>query len=358
MGAQSPFADSKPIQIHDIRLEPPQQGEVLVRIEAAGICHSDLSVVNGNRPRPLPMLLGHEAAGIVEELGEGVDDLAVGQRVVMTFLPRCGRCAGCRSDGKTPCEEGSASNAEGTLLGGGRRLSRNGQPVHHHVGVSAFATHAVVSRRSIVPVGTDVPPQVAALLGCALLTGGGAVLNVAKPESSSRVAIVGLGGVGMAALITALATGVEHVVGIDTLPGKLDSALRLGATEAMTSAAALERHEKFDAVIEAAGHPRALEAAIALTKPGGVTVTVGLPAPGQSASIDPLALTAEARTIVGSYLGSALPEHDIPIYEELWRSGQLAVEGLVSDTIELDDINLAMDTLTSGQALRQIIIFP
>lgn len=358
VGTEGPFADSTPIRVQEMDLEGPQQGEVLVRIEAAGICHSDLSVVNGNRPRPVPMLLGHEAAGIVEELGEGVDDLAVGQRVVMTFLPRCGRCPGCRSNGTTPCEEGSASNADGTLLGGGRRLSRNGQPIHHHVGVSAFATHAVVSRRSIVPVGMDVPPHVAALLGCALLTGGGAVLNVAKPASSSRVAIVGLGGVGMAALITALATGVEHVVGIDTLPAKLDSALRLGATEAMTSAAALERGEKFDAVIEAAGHARALEAAVALTRPGGVTVTVGLPAPGQSASIDPLALTAEARTIVGSYLGSALPEHDIPIYEELWRSGHLAVEGLVSDTIGLDDINLAMDTLTSGQALRQIIAFP
>jgi alcohol dehydrogenase len=229
--------------------------------------------------------------------------------------------------------------------------------VHHHLGVSAFATHAVVSRRSVVPVGSDVPAHIAALLGCALLTGGGAILNVAKPGPSARVAIVGLGGVGMAALITAKATGVEHVVGIDTLPAKLEAALSLGATDAMTSTVALERGEKFDAVIEAAGHPRALEAAIALTKPGGITVTVGLPAPGQPASIDPLALTAEARSIVGSYLGSAVPEHDIPIYEQMWRSGQLAVEGLVSDTIPLEQINRAMDTLGGGHALRQIITF-
>ena len=357
IGADRPYQDSLPIRVEELELEAPGQGEILVRIEAAGVCHSDLSVVNGNRPRPVPMLLGHEAAGIVEELGEGVTDLSLGQRVVMTFLPRCGECAGCRSNGKTPCAQGSASNAEGTLLGGGRRLSKDGEPVQHHLGVSAFATHAVVSRRSVVPVGADVPAHIAALLGCALLTGGGAILNVAKPGPSTRVAIVGLGGVGMAALITAKATGVEHVVGIDTLPAKLEAAMGLGATDAMTSEVALERGEKFDAVIEAAGHPRALEAAIALTAPGGITVTVGLPAPGQPASIDPLALTAEARSIVGSYLGSAVPAHDIPIYEEMWRSGQLAVEGLVSDTIPLEEINRAMDTLDGGHALRQIITF-
>ncbi|WP_427136285.1 alcohol dehydrogenase catalytic domain-containing protein [Pseudarthrobacter sp. S9] len=357
IGADRPYQDTLPIRVAELELEGPGQGEILVRIEAAGVCHSDLSVVNGNRPRPVPMLLGHEAAGIVEELGEGVTDISLGQRVVMTFLPRCGECAGCHSNGKTPCAQGSASNAEGTLLGGSRRLSRDGEPVHHHLGVSAFATYAVVSRRSVVPVGSDVPAHVAALLGCALLTGGGAILNVAKPGPSARVAIVGLGGVGMAALITAKAAGVEYVVGIDTLPAKLEAAMSLGASDAMTSAAALECGEKFDAVIEAAGHPRALEAAIALTKSGGITVTVGLPAPGQPVSIDPLALTAEARTIVGSYLGSAVPEHDIPIYEELWRSGQLAVDGLVSDTIPLEEINRAMDTLDGGHALRQIITF-
>ncbi|MFJ4210897.1 alcohol dehydrogenase catalytic domain-containing protein [Paenarthrobacter sp. NPDC089675] len=357
LGAERPYAATNPIRVEDLELQGPENDEILVRIEAAGICHSDLSVVNGNRPRPVPMLLGHEAAGIVEELGDAVTDLSVGQRVVMTFLPRCGECQGCHSNGKTPCERGSAANAEGVLLNGGRRISRAGQPIQHHLGVSAFATHAVVSRHSVVPVGSDVPAHVAALLGCALLTGGGAILNVAKPAPSSRVAVVGLGGVGMAALITALATGVEHVVGVDTLPSKLEAALNLGAKQAMTSAEALENGEKFDAVIEAAGHPRALETAIALTRPGGVTVTVGLPAPGQSVSIDPLTLTAEARSIVGSYLGSAVPEHDIPIYEELWRSGKLAVESLVSDTVALEDINRAMDTLDGGHALRQIITF-
>jgi alcohol dehydrogenase len=357
IGADRPYVRTEPIRVLELDLEGPGHGEILVRIEAAGVCHSDLSVVNGNRPRPVPMLLGHEAAGVVEELGEGVEDISLGQRVVMTFLPRCENCPGCRSNGKTPCEKGTASNTKGVLLGGGRRLSDRGRPVNHHLGVSAFASHAVISRQSVVPVGADVPAQVAALLGCALLTGGGAVINVAKPTPSTRLAVVGLGGVGMAALITASAIGVKHVVGIDTVPAKLESALRLGAADAMTSKTAFERGEKFDAVIEAAGHPRALEDAIALTKPGGITVTVGLPAPGQSITIDPLTLTAEGRSIVGSYLGSAVPAHDIPIYEDLWRSGQLPVEALVSDTIPLEEINRAMDTLDGGNALRQIITF-
>ena len=178
--------ESRPITIADLELAPPGADELQVRIEAAGVCHSDLSVVDGNRVRPTPMLLGHEAAGIVERVGDGVTDVAVGQRVVMTFLPRCGHCAACATDGLTPCEPGSAANNAGTLLGGGMRLSRGDGTVYHHLGVSGFATHAVVHRASVVPVPDDVPPPVAALLGCAVLTGGGAVLNVGKPQPGRR----------------------------------------------------------------------------------------------------------------------------------------------------------------------------
>ena len=176
-----------------------------MRIEAAGLCHSDLSVVDGNRRRPVPMLLGHEAAGIVELKGSEVRDVMVGQRVVMTFLPRCEDCAACLSGGGRP-GSGSATNESGTLLERDIRLSRHGEPVFHHLGVSGFATHAVVDHRSVVPIGEDVPPVVASLLGCAVLTGGGAVLNAGRPRPGQRVAVVGLGGVGMAALITALAS--------------------------------------------------------------------------------------------------------------------------------------------------------
>ncbi|MGB3892822.1 MAG: alcohol dehydrogenase catalytic domain-containing protein, partial [Mycolicibacter sinensis] len=169
IGAPRPYARSRPITVSELELAPPGPGELLVRVEAAGVCHSDLSVVDGNRVRPVPMLLGHEAAGIVEATGDGVH-IAPGQRVVLTFLPRCGHCPACATEGLTPCEPGSAANGAGTLLDGGIRLHRAGQPVFHHLGVSGFATHAVVSATSAVPVPEDVPPSVAALLGCAVLT--------------------------------------------------------------------------------------------------------------------------------------------------------------------------------------------
>lgn len=356
-GAERPYAGSRPLRVAELELDPPGPGEVLVRIEAAGVCHSDLSVVNGSRIRPLPMLLGHEAAGRIEELGADVPDLRPGQRVVMAFLPRCGECAACRTNGKMPCTPGSAANNEGTLLGGGIRLSRSGEPVLHHLGVSAFATHAVVNYRSVVAVDDDVPPAVAALLGCAVLTGAGAVLNAARPGPEEDVAVVGLGGVGMASLLAARAAGARSVIGIDALPEKLKRALELGADAVYTPEQAADAGIRAALAVEAAGHPRAFETAVALTAPGGTTVTVGLPAPDQRAEITPLTLTAEARTIIGSYLGSAVPSRDIPVYADLWRQGKLPVEELVSAEVALEDINEAMDTLADGKAIRQVIHF-
>ena len=228
LGASRPFADSRPICVSALALEEPRGDELLVRIEAAGLCHSDLSVVDGNRPRPTPMLLGHEAAGIVTALGPKVTDLTIGKRVVMTFLPRCGSCRGCATGGLAPCEPGSVANGAGTLLGGAVRLHRDGAPIHHHLGVSGFASHAVVSRASVVPVDDDVPPDVAAVLGCAVLTGGGAVINHGGLEPGDSVAVVGLGGVGMAALITGLAHEDVTVYAVDTLSEKCERALELG----------------------------------------------------------------------------------------------------------------------------------
>ena len=356
VGRARPFARSRPLTISELELDPLGPGEVLVRIEAAGVCHSDLSVVDGNRVRPVPMLLGHEAAGSVEALGAGVEDVQPGQRVVMTFLPRCGRCAGCRTGGKLPCLPGSEANAAGELLGGGARLRRDGRPVKHHLGISAFATHAVVDRRSIVPVDADVPPAVAALLGCAVLTGGGAVLNAGRPRQGDDVVVVGLGGVGMAAVMTAASLGTGRVLGVDTVPAKLTAARAAGASRALTPQQALEEGLRAPVVVEAAGNARAFETAVQLTAPGGTTVTVGLPAPDARAQIAPLGLTAEARTIVGSYLGSAVPARDVPTYVGLWRQGRLPVEQLVSASIALEDVNEAMDTLADGLAVRQLVV--
>lgn len=357
IGSPRPYARSRPITVADVDLAPPQSDEVLVRIEAAGVCHSDLSVVDGNRVRPVPMLLGHEAAGIVEQLGDGVADIAVGQRVVMVFLPRCGQCAACATEGVTPCEPGSAANAAGTLLGGGMRLTRGGQPLYHHLGVSGFATHAVVHRASVVAIPDDVPAPVAALLGCAVLTGGGAVLNVGKPRPGQTIVVVGLGGVGMAAVLTALAHDDVRVVAVDQLPEKLSAARALGAHETYTPQAAIDGAVRAGAVLEAAGRPAALRTAIELTAPGGRTITVGLPPPDARISLSPLGLVVEGRSLIGSYLGSAVPARDIPRFVELWRSGRLPVESLVSSMITLDDINDAMDRLAEGTAVRQLITF-
>lgn len=362
IGRERPYADSRPLSISELELDGPGPDEVLVKIGAAGLCHSDLSVVDGNRVRPVPMLLGHEAAGVVVETGRGVTDLEPGQQVVTVFLPRCGECANCATNGKLPCTPGTASNNDGVLLGGGVRLSREGEKVAHHMGVSAFATHAVVNRRSIVPVDNDIPPAAAAVLGCAVLTGGGAVLNAGKPAKGQDVMIVGLGGVGMAALLTAVSLAAESdglggIIGVDANPGKLQRARELGATSVYSPEELAELGIKAPVVIEAAGHPKAFETAVAATAVGGTTVTVGLPSPEARSSIAPLGITAEARTIIGSYLGSAVPEHDIPVYAKMWREGRLPVEELASATIRLEDINQALDDLADGKAVRQIILF-
>jgi alcohol dehydrogenase len=357
IGRPRPYADSTPLSVGELDLAGPGDSELLVRIEAAGLCHSDLSVVDGSRVRPVPMLLGHEAAGIVEQAGSAVADMPVGQRVVMTFLPRCGRCPACATNGLTPCEPGTAANGAGTLMAGERRLLRDGRPVNHHLGVSGFATHAVVDRRSVVPVPVDVPPAVASLLGCAVLTGGGAVINAGRPQPGQTVVVVGLGGVGMAAVITALAHRDVEVVGVDQLADKLDLARSMGVHAAHTPDEARERGVKAAVVVEAVGHPLALQTAIDLTAPGGRTVTVGLPRPDARISLSPLGFVAEGRSLIGSYLGSAVPSHDIPHFVGLWRAGRLPVESLVSSTIALDEINTGMDQLADGHAVRQLISF-
>lgn len=357
MGRERPFASSTPISISELDLSEPGPTEVLVRMEAAGVCHSDLSVVDGNRPRPLPMLLGHEAAGIVEQVGDQVDGIRLGDRVVMSFLPRCGQCKECATDGRLPCSVGSRTNNEGVLLSGSTHLTRDGEHVNHHLGVSGFATHAVVDAASAVVVPKEVPPQIAAVLGCAVLTGGGAVLNAAKPGPDDSVMIVGLGGVGMAALIAAVSQEAKEVIAVDMLPAKLELATRLGAHRTFTPVEVAEQGITADRVIEAAGHPKAFETAVGAIGFGGTMVTVGLPAPTATATIAPLPLTAKAQSIVGCYLGSAVPSRDVPEYARLYLEGKLPVEALISRTIRLEELNEAMDQLADGEAVRQVILF-
>lgn len=355
-GRSGPYAHTVPLTVAELELAPPQAGELLVRMEAAGVCHSDLSVVNGDRIRQVPMLLGHEACGIVEAVGAGVE-LSPGQRVVMVFQPRCGTCEACKAGGRRLCERGNAANAGGTLLGGGTRLSRDNEPVSHHSGVSGFATHAVVHRSSVIPIPDDVPAHVGALLGCAVLTGGGAIKNAAQLRPGERVVVFGAGGVGMAAALVAAALGAARVTVVDPVVSKHERARAIIADEAMTPAEAAERGLQADVVVEATGNARAFAQGVETVASGGRLVAVGLGNPADTARVNPLAVVAQSKTIIGSYLGSGDPAQDVPEYVELWRQGRLPIEKLVSATITLDQVNRAMDDLASGAALRQIIAF-
>ena len=364
VGRAGPYATTRPLTVDEVDLAPPQRGEVLVRIAAAGLCHSDLSVINGDRPRPVPMVLGHEGAGVVEAVGEGVDDLASGDHVVFVFVPSCGHCAPCQAGRPALCEPGAAANGKGEQLGGGSRLSRGGARVHHMIGVSSFASHAVMSRRSLVTIDRDVPLTIAALMGCAVLTGTGAVFNMGAVAPGGRTAVVGLGGVGLAAVLGAVAVGAETIVAIDTLDAKLDLARDLGATHTFNAAdpdlTAKVRETTsggVDAALEFAGSARALEGAFAMTRRGGTTISAGLTNPKAVLSISPLTLVAEERTLRGSYLGSGVPARDIPRFLGLHRRGKLPVEKLMTHRIALDDINEGFDRLHAGEAIRQVIEF-
>ena len=364
-GATSPYTESKPLVIEQLQLDSPGPGEVLVRIKAAGLCHSDLSVINGTRPRPLPMALGHEAAGIVEEIGPNTGDgLAVGDHVVFVFVPSCGHCEPCTKGRPALCEPGAASNTAGTLLSGSRRLRRSdGTSVQHHLGVSGFADYAVVSRRSLVKIDPDLPLDEAALFGCAVLTGVGAVVNTARMPLGASAAVIGLGGVGLASLLGAVASGAREIVAVDRDEAKLAFALELGATSAVNSTdpdAAQQIKAATGGGVEFAfdltGVPAALDLAFKITSRGGTTVTAGLPPPTATLPLSPLTLVAEERTLKGSYIGTSVPSRDIPHYIALYQRGLLPVNRLLSSTLKLDDINEGFDLLHSGKAIRQVVL--
>jgi len=364
IGLPHPYSQSKPLMIEEVELAPPGRDEVLVRIRAAGLCHSDLSVINGDRPRPMPMALGHEAAGIVERVGEGVTDLQRGDHVVLVFVPSCGHCGPCAEGRPALCEPGAAANGAGTLLSGARRLSRGGNPINHHLGCSVFAEYATVSRRSAVKIDPELPLAEAALFGCAVLTGVGAVVNTAQVRAGASVAVIGLGGVGLASLLGAVASGARQVIAVDLSAAKLDLAKSLGATHVFNAGEA-DCQEKIreltsggvEYAFELAGSVRALELAYRITRRGGTTVTAGLPPPTATFALPPVNLVAEERTLKGSYIGTCVPSRDIPRYIDLYRQGRLPVNRLMSGTLGLDEINRGFDLLHEGKAVRQVIVF-
>ena len=379
MGLPRPYADSRPLQIRRVRLDTPGPGEVRVRVLAAGLCHSDLSVINGDRPRPLPMVLGHESAGEVLECGPGVTDLAPGDRVAMVFMPSCGGCLPCQEGRPALCEPGAANNGAGTLLGGVRRLRleddqasisdgttsiRDGRWLNHHVGVSCFAEQCVVSRRSCVKIDADLTPAEAALFGCAVITGAGSVINAARVQAGSTVAVIGLGGVGFSALLAAVACGAREVIALDLSDRKLELAASLGAT-AVVNASRVDAADAVrdatkggvDYAFEMAGVMPAMDLAWRVTRRGGMTVTASLPNPNHRFSFAPVQMVAEERSLRGSFLGSCVPQRDIPRYIEMYRRGRLPVDRLMGEVLTLDDINRGFDRLATGEAMRDVVLF-
>jgi Zn-dependent alcohol dehydrogenase len=363
-GAVLPYSISKPLSIEEIEIDPPGHGEVLVKMGSAGLCHSDLSAINGARPRPTPMVIGHEAAGTVEEVGPCVGDLKRGDHVVLTFIPSCGQCLHCAAGRPALCEPAAAANAAGTLLSGSRRLHRNGTAIHHHLGCSAFADFATVSRRSLVKIDPELSFEEAALFGCAVLTGVGAVLNTARVTAGSTVAVVGLGGVGLCSILGAVVAGARRIVAVDLLEHKLDVAMSLGATDAFNASdsdcvrqirSATNGGVEF--AFELAGSVKAMELACMITGRGGTTVTAGLPPTADTISIPHGSLVVEERSIKGSYFGSCVPVRDLPRYVALYREGRLPVNKLVTGKLKLEEINIGFDQLQQGTAIRQIILF-
>ncbi|MFL9903087.1 zinc-dependent alcohol dehydrogenase family protein [Paraburkholderia fungorum] len=364
MGATSPYAVSRPLRIEEIDLAPPGPDEVLIKIAAAGLCHSDLSVINGDRPRPMPMALGHEASGVVQELGAGVTDLQVGDHVVVVFVPSCGHCAPCAEGRPALCEPGAAANGAGTLLSGARRLTRDGEIVNHHLGCSVFAEYATVSRHSVIKIDPTVALDEAALFGCAVLTGVGAVVNTAQVRVGASVAVIGLGGVGLAALIGAHAAGARQIIAVDLSDDKLEQARALGATHTVNAGQenALEHIRELSAggvefAFEFAGSIRALDLAYSITRRGGSTVTAGLPPSTARWPMPAVSLVAEERTVKGSYIGTCVPSRDIPRFIDLYKQGRLPVNKLLTGRLKLDEINHGFDLLHEGKAIRQVVVF-
>ena len=360
----APFAQSKPLKIEEIDLDAPGPGEVLVKMIAAGLCHSDLSVISGVRPRPVPMALGHEASAQVVQVGEGVTDLKAGDRVVLVFVPSCGHCMPCMEGRPALCEPGAESNGKGTLLSGERRLHLGSQAVNHHVGVSAFAEHAVVSRRSCVKLEQDIDPVEAALFGCAVLTGVGAVVNTAKVQPGQTAAVIGLGGVGLCALLGAVASGARDIVAVDLHDSKLAIARSLGATITVNArdpdaVAKVKEATRggVDFAFEMAGVVQAMEMSYRMTRRGGTTVTASLPHPQHNWPLQQVSLVAEERTVKGSYIGSCVPARDVPRYIGLYMAGKLPVDKLMGERMKLDDINAAFDRLDAGESMRDLVVF-
>ena len=357
-------ATGGPLTPCELELSPPRTGEVLVRLHASGVCHSDWNAVDGTAETRCPAVLGHEGAGVVEAVGEGVTRVAIGDHVALSWAPSCGECEECLRELPQLCSTIWPAMATGGLMDGTPRLSRDGDPVYHYSFLSTFAEACVVPERACVPIPKDAPFDVAALVGCAVTTGVGAVWRTAGVRPGDRVAVLGCGGVGLSALLAAVAAGAEPVVAVDAAPSKLDVARSFGATHTVLwrgepeATAALVRAESgggVDFAIEATGRPEAMLAAFLSTRPRGAAVLLGIPRSDAVLSLPAQTIPRMERRVLGSIYGSSRPERDFARTLELYRSGRLPLDRLVSHRLPLEEAERGFELMRSGEALRVVL---
>ena len=359
-----PYKSSKPLSIEEIIISPPLENEVLVQVKGAGLCHSDLSVINGSRVMPLPLVIGHEGAGEVVEVGSAVKDIKIGDHVSFQFSPSCGRCRRCLEGRPQVCELAAATKGKGQLMSGGSRLSDlDGNVLNHHTGVSCMSQYSVVDRGSVVVIDKSVNIQDAALFGCAVMTGVGAVINTARIRPGDSVAIIGLGGVGLNGIIGAKLGGAETIIAVDIDPSKFIRAKELGATHCFDS----RNNDTIDEIreltkggvdfaIDLAGVIPAMNTAYELIRYGGTVITAGLSPINTQFSFNHSDLVAQEKSILGSYMGSCVPVRDVPRFLNLFQQGRLPVDKLIDGKITFDDLNEGFDKLSNGEVVRQILM--
>jgi S-(hydroxymethyl)glutathione dehydrogenase/alcohol dehydrogenase len=348
--------------VEEIDLEDPREGEVMVKVSAAGVCHSDYHVMLGEWTSPMPVVLGHEGAGIVERVGPGVKNVKAGDHVVLNFRPNCGWCAHCVRGQPVLCNGSETPRNE--MFSGGSRMSLNGQTVHHFARTSCFSQYTVVQESGAVPIRDDMPLDRAALIGCSVMTGVGAVINTARVEAGSKVVVIGCGGVGLNCIQGAVLAGADQIVAVDVRQNKLDYAVAFGATDVVNASnqdpVGLV-HELTgggaDYAFEALGRAETIRQAYDALRPGGVAVVVGMAPEDDEVAINALSLPRNEKVLMGSYYGSARPWIDLPRLVNLYLSQRLRVDELVSRSYRLDEINTAYEALAAGEVARSVIVF-